>query len=150
MAPVNGVRVIGVRILRAPVTRRAWRELGYAILSVPLALLGIGYVTVSLVLGAVLAVTALGVPLLAAAVPGARALGRVRRALARLLLRENVAAPAPFRPNSGGFAWLRAGLRDLAGWRAIGYLVVNLPVSLLGLVAVVVCWVWGLLSFTYP
>jgi signal transduction histidine kinase len=150
MAPVNGVRVIGVRILRAPVTRRAWRELVYAILSVPLALLGIAYVTVSLALGALLAVTALGVPLLAAAVPGARALARVRRALARLLLRENVPEPAPFGPNSGGFAWLRAGLRDLAGWRAIGYLVVNLPVSLLGLVAVVVCWVWGVISFTYP
>ncbi|WP_345625079.1 sensor histidine kinase [Rugosimonospora acidiphila] len=147
---MSSVLVTGGRILRAPVTRRTWAELAYVIAGAPLALLGAVYVVVSFLLSAGLAVTALGIPLLAVAIPGARGLGRVRRGLARVLLEETIVAPAPFRPGRDVFARIRAGLRDLAGWRAVAYLVVSLPGSLLGLAMVLAFWAWGVIAFTYP
>jgi signal transduction histidine kinase len=149
-AQVSSVRVIAGRILRAPITRRTWAELGYVIAGSPLAFLGAAYVVTCFLLSAGLAITALGVPLLAVAVPGARGFGWVRRGLARVLLGETVAAPAPFRPGPGIFVRFRAGLRDAAGWRAIGYLVAALPLSLLGLLVVLVLWARGLIALTYP
>lgn len=149
-ARLNRAWEVGRRILTAPVSRRSGQELGYALLSLPLALLGAAYVLVGFALGAGLAVTALGVPLLAAVVPGARGIGRARRWLARALLGERITAPAPLRPGPGLFAWLRAGLRDPVGWRAIGYVLLNLPIALLGLWVVMITWAWGLIALTYP
>jgi hypothetical protein len=110
-AQVGRVRTIGGRILRAPITRRTWAELAYLIVGTPLSLLGAAYVLACFVLGAGLAITALGIPVLAMAVPAARGFGRVRRGLARALLGEAVAAPAAFRGGHGLFAWMRGGHR---------------------------------------
>jgi signal transduction histidine kinase len=137
-------------ILLAPLRRQAWAELGYLIISVPLALLGTAYVLVFFLLGAGLAVTAVGVPLLALAIPGTRQLGRIRRVLFRGLLGESVPPPAPFRPGRGLFSRLQAGLRDGPGWRAVGFQPLSLLLSILGLAVVVVTWAWGLIALTYP
>ncbi|MFD0823928.1 sensor domain-containing protein, partial [Micromonospora zhanjiangensis] len=55
--------------------RRAPRELGYALLGLPLAVAGLAYVVVGVLVGAVLSVTLLGLPVLAGAVRGARGWG---------------------------------------------------------------------------
>ncbi|GAB3151555.1 sensor histidine kinase [Micromonospora sonneratiae] len=138
------------RVLRAPVTRRAWAELAYVVAGFPLTCLGVAYVLTGAFLSAGLAITALGVPLLALLVPGARGLARVRLGMARTLLGENIASPAPFRPGPGFFTRIRGGLRDTTGWRAVGYLLAALPVSLLSLWVVIVTWAWGLVALTYP
>lgn len=140
----------GRQILRAPFARRTWDELAYLVLGAPLALFGACYVLVCFLLGAGLAITALGVPLWAATVTGSRGLGRARRGLARMLLGEAISAPAASRRGPGLFPWIHAALRDRAGWRAIGYLIAGLPVTLLGLGVVTVTWAWGLIAFTYP
>ncbi len=136
--------------LRAPLRWRAWMELAYVLVTAPLAVFGVAYVLVCFLLGAGLAVTALGVPVLALAVPGTRLLGRLRRGLVRTLLGDHVPPPAPFRPGPGVFAWLRAGLRDGPGWRAIGFQAVSLPLSLVCLAAVAFTWAWGLIALTFP
>ena len=76
------------RILRAPFTRRAWAELAYAIVSVPLAVGALVFTVPTLLNG----------PLWAASAPGVRKLGAANRSLARRLLGEDVPPPPPLRP----------------------------------------------------
>jgi signal transduction histidine kinase len=76
------------RILRAPFTRRAWAELAYAIVSVPLAVGALVFTVPTLING----------PLWAASAPGVRKLGAAHRSLARALLGEDVPPPPPLRP----------------------------------------------------
>jgi signal transduction histidine kinase len=142
------------RILRAPFTRRNWAQLGYAFASFPLAIAGFAFTVGTLVAGAgfSLSITGLliGPPLLAASTFGARGLGSASRGLARRLLGERVPPPAPLRPAPGVIGWLRSTITDAAGWRARGYLMLKLPVSLLGLIAAGYFWVGGLVYLTFP
>ena len=43
-----------------------------------------------------------------------------------------------------------ATLRDGPGWRAAGYLFVQLPLAVIGCYAVVIWWAAGLANMTYP
>lgn len=147
---MSTVRTVGGQLVRAPIARETWAELAYVIVGAPLALLGVAYVLICGLLGAGLAITALGIPILAVAIPAARWFGRVRRGLVRTLLDEYVPAPAAFHAGRGLFAWVSAGLRDTPGWRAVAYLMAGLPVTLLGLSVVVVTWAWGLIALTFP
>src|SRR4051794_31340814 len=116
-------------LLRTPLSRRALSELLYVLASTPLAVLGAAYALACVVAGAGLAVSALGIPILALGLRGARALTGVNRGLARRLLGERVEAPAPPRPASGPLGRLQAALSDGAGWRAMAYLAVKLPLG---------------------
>jgi signal transduction histidine kinase len=187
---------VGVRdVLRAPFTRRAWVDLGYAILNVPVAIAGF----------VVLMTTSWHPMLLFVSTPVARGLGTANRELANQVLGEQVPAPAPMRPKQhvyvrtpdagrlatlvaaeGGkvklrlnrlditglpasrvaeladkermpigelktqSAWLEAAIRDRPGWRARGYVLLKLPVSLLGLAAVGLTWFGGLAGLAAP
>jgi signal transduction histidine kinase len=142
------------RILRAPFTRHAWRELGYAIVNGPLAVAGFAFTVGTLVAGVGVSLTMAGLligpPLVAVSTFGARGLGSASRGLARRLLGERVQPPPPLRPVPGGVGWLRSALSDAAGWRARGYLLLKLPVGLLGLLAAGYFWLGGLAYLTYP
>jgi signal transduction histidine kinase len=93
---------------------------------------------------------ALGLVLLILLAPRiARRLGSAHRRLAARLLGERIAAPPPLRPGPGALGWLGAGLRDGPGWRAVGYLLVKLPVGVLECYAAFL-WLAGLVSLTYP
>jgi signal transduction histidine kinase len=126
----------------APRWRPAWRphvrpgELGFAMLALPTAVLGVAYVTAVTYVGGLLALTLVGLPVLAAGLRGARGLAGTHRAMVRALLGEDVAAPARLPRTSGPVAWVRASLTDLAGWRSMLYLLVRLPAAVLSLVAV--------------
>jgi signal transduction histidine kinase len=80
----------------------------------------------------------------------ARRLTAVHRRLAGRVLGEHIADPAPIRAGHGPARWVGATLRDGPGWRAAGYLVVQLPLALLGCYAVVIWWAAGLANMTYP
>ncbi len=80
----------------------------------------------------------------------ARALAAVCRRLAGRLLGDRVAAPPALRPARGILGKLDARLRDGPGWRAVAYLLLKLPVALLGLYAVAIFWGAGLVNLTYP
>jgi len=73
------------RTLTAPFTRRAWAELGYALVSLPLAVGAFAVCFLVLYGGFVWAVTA----------PAVRKLGAANRYLARRMLGEDIPAPPP-------------------------------------------------------
>ena len=147
---MNPVRPVVYRALREPVSRRSLAELGYVLLSIPVTVLGLLYAVVSFVLGAGLAITAIGVPLIGFTVHGARRLGALRRRMARRFLAERVAAPAPLDLLPGVLGRMSSRLRDRAGWRAIAYQMVAVPLTVVGAYVVVVTWAWGLIGLTYP
>jgi hypothetical protein len=75
------------RVLRAPFTRRAWTELGYAVISFPLAVAGFMFT-----------ITPFCHPvLLFVSTPGVRGLGAANRNVASRFLGERVPAPPPMR-----------------------------------------------------
>jgi signal transduction histidine kinase len=78
VAPGSATLLLG-RILRAPFTRRTWAELGYAMVSVPLAIAGL---------------------VLVVSIPAARWFGSVSRRVASRLLGEHVPDPPPMRFES--------------------------------------------------
>jgi signal transduction histidine kinase len=139
--------------VRAPCTRRAWAELAYCLLGVPLGVVGFVVTVALLGVGAGLTVTLVGMLpgllLLVLTLRAERGLGAAHRRLARWLLGERVTAPPPFRPGRGLLGRLGARLRDRTGWRAVAYVSLKLPVSLLGAYAAAL-WAAGLVNMTYP
>ena len=80
----------------------------------------------------------------------ARGLGTAHRRLAGRFLGERIAGPAPVHRGGGPVRWVAARLRDGPGWRAAGYLLVQLPLAVLGGYAAVIWWGAGLIDMTYP
>jgi signal transduction histidine kinase len=136
--------------LREPFARRTWAEMLYLVVAFPLAVAGFVFVLVSFCLGILLAITFIGLPLLAVTGLGARRLGSVQRRLARAVLGERVPPPLPFAPQPGLFGWLASALRDRASWRARAYLIVKLPLAVFTVYVAAICWVGGLFWLTYP
>ncbi len=118
-------------LLREPFTRRAWAELLYAVTALPVAIAGFAFIVASLYAGVLLAITFLGLPLIAASSLGARYLGSVNRRMADRLLGLRVTAPARFSPRPGFLGWVQSGLRDPVAWRARAYLLLKFPVAVL-------------------
>ncbi|MFI9421627.1 sensor histidine kinase [Streptomyces werraensis] len=137
--------------LRAPVEGRAWRELAYVLLSLPISILMFTYAVTMVSLGAGLLVTFLGVPVLAAALAGCRGIGSVERARARGLLGLDVGEPEPLRLKRQGFmGWIGAVLKSGTSWRALLYSVLQLPWAVLSFTVTVAVWSLGWSLLTYP
>jgi signal transduction histidine kinase len=77
--------------------------------------------------GAGLAVTAVGLPLLGVGLQVARVFGRVDRARARALLDLDVPEPSAPPSRGGVFGWAWSRLADPVGWRSALYLLIRLP-----------------------
>jgi signal transduction histidine kinase len=162
---VNPVAAAARAVARTPFTVRALRELlfclieaplGLCVLIIPAALAG----TVALLtqgghrparppflgLAAIFILLALVglTPLIG------RGLGAAHRRLAGRLLGERMAGPVPVRRGGGPAGWVTARLRDGPGWRATGYLLLQLPLAVLGGYAAVIWWAAGLIDMTYP
>ncbi|WP_232291814.1 sensor histidine kinase [Frankia sp. QA3] len=130
---------------------RGHREFAYTLVGLPLGVLGFVYAVVAISAGASLAATVVGLPLLAALLVGARRLGEVNRRLATGLLGAGVAAPRPFRPRRpGALGWIRAGLGDTVGWRALPYLLLKFPLSLISGIVSTALWSYALGAVSYP
>ncbi|MGW6401927.1 sensor histidine kinase [Streptomyces sp. NPDC055134] len=115
--------------------RHTWKEIAYLLSNLPVAVLGFVYVVTMLATGVGLAVTVIGLPVLAAGLLGARQLGKAERGRARALLGLRIEEPSPL-PRSrdeGFFGRLWSGLKDPVGWRAVLYEFIRLP--------------WGVLTF---
>ncbi|WP_377270765.1 sensor histidine kinase [Peterkaempfera sp. SMS 1(5)a] len=105
-----------------------WAEVGHLLLSFPMGLVGFVYTVVLLSLGVGLAVTVVGLPLLALGLLGCRGLAAVERLRVERLLGEHIPAPSPLAPRRPGVAGrLAAMLADGLSWRAALYFVVLLP-----------------------
>ncbi|HEY0539632.1 MAG TPA: sensor domain-containing protein [Actinoallomurus sp.] len=137
-------------VLRAPVSRRVWTEILYLLVSAPLAAFGFAYTLAIVVLGAGLAVTAAGIPLLAFGLYGARGIAGLHRGLAGRLLGEHIEPPAPVRTAPGPLARVQIRLSDAAAWRAMAYFLVKLPITVVHLYILALTWAWSLVAITYP
>ncbi|MGW5096655.1 sensor histidine kinase [Streptomyces nodosus] len=113
-----------------------WREITHLLANLPVSLVGFIYVVTVVSLGAGLAMTVIGFPMLSAGLLGARLLGKMERARARALLgvRIEEPSPLPLRRSGGVFARMWMALKDPVGWRAVLYEFIRLP--------------WGILTFT--
>ncbi|MFJ3658978.1 sensor histidine kinase [Streptomyces sp. NPDC090119] len=112
-------------------------EWTFAVIGLPLALLGGAYALAVLYAGALLSLTVLGLPFVVAALLGARGWGAVHRRLVGRLLGERVEAPARLPRSTGVLAWGRTVLTDPVAWRTLLYLVLRLPLGVLGFVTAV-------------
>ena len=112
-----------------------WREVAFLLANLPVTLIGFVYVVVTVVLGAGLSVTVIGLPWLGMGLAGSRLLGRAERRRARALLGVRVDEPSPLPPSRGGLlGWAWARLKDPVAWRTVLYDFIRLP--------------WGILTFT--
>ncbi|MEU3842329.1 sensor domain-containing protein [Streptomyces sp. NPDC028635] len=142
--------MIPVRATAAAVFgRRALSALLYALVSFPLALAGFLLTLAGLVLGGLLSLTTLGLWTVAGTVRGALALGAVQRALARGLLGLDIEPPEPVGAE-GPLRWRRAVLGERTGWRAVGSALLTPFTAVLGIVAVLIGYVYGVLLTLHP
>ncbi|MFJ3219569.1 sensor histidine kinase [Kitasatospora sp. NPDC086801] len=112
-------------------------ELAFALLGLPLGVLGGVYAVAVLYAGALLSLTVLGLPFVVAALAGARGLGGLHRRLVGRLLGEPVPGPGALPRPSGAIARGRAVLTDPVAWRALLYLLLRLPLGVLGFLVAV-------------
>ncbi|MFI1198158.1 sensor histidine kinase [Streptomyces sp. NPDC020883] len=113
-------------------------EWGFSVIGLPLALLGGGYALAVVYAGGLLSLTVLGLPFVVVALLGARGAGALHRRLVGRLLGERVEAPAGLPRPAGLIARGRVVLTDPVAWRTLLYLVLRLPLGVLGFVAAVV------------
>jgi signal transduction histidine kinase len=149
-ARLDQMRRLGSTIWRAPFTRRTWGELLWFVLSALIAILGIAFVALSMFAGIALLVTFVGMIIIATGVRGARGFGAFHRSLARTFIDEQIEEPDPFVSRPGLFGWLQSALRDRAGWRAMAYSVVKVPVAAFGVWFALSVWVDAFFCLGYP
>jgi signal transduction histidine kinase len=147
---INQVREISRTILREPFRRRPWVELLWFCLSSLVAIVGSGWIAVTLFLGAPLSLFFVGLFLLTAMVRGSRRIAGWHRTLARNLLEEEIESPEPFSPRRGFFGWLGSSLSDRAGWRAIAYETIKCPLVVLGVYAALSAWFDAFILILHP
>jgi signal transduction histidine kinase len=128
---------------------RTWREFLYALIGLPLGIAGFVFTVTTFAVSVGLAVTFIGLPLLAVTGLGARWFGYGLRELSNSLSGTAVAPPAPFRARPGLLGWIGSGLQDGTAWRARLYLLLKLPTGILGFVAAIAFFAYGLGGATY-
>ena len=152
------------RALREPFTRRTARECAHATVSLLIAIPLFAFTAVALTVGLALSVSFAGLPLLALSLRAARRLGEVCRRLAnralapraerprvfRLKRERPIDSPPPLPPQPGFTGWIRSSLTDPVGWRACVYLLLKLPIALLGAVGIIYIVAWGVGYSTFP
>ncbi|MGA5650939.1 sensor histidine kinase [Streptomyces seoulensis] len=137
--------------LRAPLEARTWRELGYVLTGLPVAVALFVWTVTMISLGAGLLVTFVGVPVLALGLVGCRGFGTLERARAGALLKVKVAAPEPLRPSGPGLLpWLGAVLKSGSSWRHLVYGLVHFPWAVLSFSLAISFWTYGWALLTYP
>jgi signal transduction histidine kinase len=138
------------RVLREPFTKRPWAELAFYLVSGGLAVIGLGFVGLTTVTGVALAITFFGLAVLALSVRSVRGIGGWTRALARSILGMHIDDPDPFLSRPGFLGWLQSTLRDRVGWRALGYLAVKVPWTILGFYVAFSLWWDAFVCLAYP
>jgi signal transduction histidine kinase len=152
------------RALREPFTRRNLRECRNAGVGLLVAIPLFAFTAVAFAVSLALSVSFAGLPLLALSLRAARRLGASCRLLAnralgpgtesRGLARSRQARPIdpppPLRPQPGFVGWIRSSLTDAVSWRACGYLLLKLPIALLGGIGLIYIVAWGVGYSTFP
>ncbi|BFV58683.1 sensor domain-containing protein [Kitasatospora sp. CMC57] len=113
---------------------KLWRQVQHLLLNLPLGVAGFIFTVTLLSVGLALAVTVVGLPLLAAGLTGCRAFGQFARGrCASALGLEISGAPKMKATRPGTAGRVSAALTDALSWRSALYAVLLLP--------------WGIISF---
>ncbi|MER5987167.1 sensor domain-containing protein [Streptomyces sp. NPDC001787] len=137
--------------LRAPLEARAWRELLYLVLSLPISITLFALSITMISMGFGLLITFLGIPVLAVGLAMCRGFGALERVRARGLLKLDVASPAPARGKTGGMmSWVGAVLKSGVSWRHLLYSLLHFPWAIFAFVVAITFWSVGWTMFTYP
>jgi len=164
------MKAIARTVVHEPFTKRVWAELGFFLLGSALAAVGLVFVTFTMGAGLILAITFFGLAVLALSLRSARGIGSLQRGLVRSMLGETVDDPQAFVARPGFLGWLQSCLRDRVAWRAVAYLTLKVPWSVLGAFVAFSLWwdafalltapifghngggspVWGLVSAFFP
>ncbi|MFJ4096566.1 sensor domain-containing protein [Kitasatospora sp. NPDC089913] len=136
---------------RAPFSSYFYREVGYTLTGLPVAIVGFVTAVTLFCLGLGTFVTVLGLPVLAGLTTAARGFGRLERARVRGLLALDVPGPKPVRVvRPGAWGAITARLADGAGWKAVLYQVVMFPWAILSMVLSLVFLCVGWTLALYP
>jgi signal transduction histidine kinase len=118
-------------------------EVVFALVGLPLAVAGALFAAAILYVGGLLAVTIVGLPLVAGALRIVRVIGSFHRRVTQRLLGERIADPPPLPRATGPLDWVRIGLTDGVGWRTLLYLLIRLPIAVLTFLAGFATWTYG-------
>ncbi|EME55626.1 sensor histidine kinase [Amycolatopsis decaplanina] len=138
------------RVLSAQLSRAYRAELAWVIIGAPLTLACVMLVVVGLFLGAGLSLLTIGLPVLIGVLAGARLIGTAHIGLARALLGTTVTPPVRPEPRPGLWNGVKGRLGDPLGWRSIAYLLIRLPLALIGLFLVATLFVYAVSTLSYP
>jgi signal transduction histidine kinase len=147
-------RDYGVRmrtVLTEPFRLRTWRETAWALLALWIGVFWFCVLVTLLATGIGLAITIVGLPILALTLVLATWGARLERSLARGLLRVHVDEP-PTEVDEGKESWRRVLqlLTSERRWRSVLYLLLLLPVGLLEFVVAVTLWAIALGYLSAP
>ncbi|MFJ9844649.1 sensor domain-containing protein [Kitasatospora sp. NPDC101155] len=136
---------------RAPFSAHYYREIGYVLTGLPVAIAGFTVAITLFCFGLSTVVTVLGLPVLAGLTNIARGLGRAERARVRGMLGLDVPGPAPVRPvRPGNWGGITARLADAAGWKAVLYQVVMFPWAVFSFAVTLTFLLLGWVMALYP
>ncbi|MEV0249465.1 sensor domain-containing protein [Nocardia sp. NPDC050712] len=126
-------------LLSAPFQARTWKEFAYLLAVFVLGLVAVTYLFFGVGGGLFVSLTIIGIPLLALVLLGGRPWAWVYRQLCRTLLDTPVESPPPFVRQPGAFGFLKSAFTDRPSWRAMAFLVVQVPLGIaVGYLALVV------------
>jgi signal transduction histidine kinase len=149
-ARMEQLRRFGRTVANEPFSRRTWSEFLFFTFSVLLTGVGLAFIAVTMFAGVALAITFVGLIIIAASVRGARGIGGFHRGLARRFLGEEIEEPEAFVARPGFFGWLQAALRDRTGWRAVAYSLLKVPLSIFGVWFAFSVFVDAFFCLVYP
>ncbi|MET8540662.1 sensor domain-containing protein [Kitasatospora sp. NPDC004799] len=136
---------------RAPFSAHHYREVGYALSGLPVAIAGFVMSVTLFCLGLGTFVTVLGLPVLGALTGLARGFGRLERARVRGMLALDVPGPEPVRQvRPGGWGAITARLADGAGWKAVLYQVLMFPWAVFSFSVTLIFLLLGWALALYP
>jgi signal transduction histidine kinase len=119
----------------APLVRgRTWLTLVHLLLDLALGVAFFTVVVTALSTSVGLAITVVGIPLLAITIVCGRLVGVVERWRARVFLGDRPHAPEPFRNGGSWLELFKRAFSDGPGWKGLGYGLLLLP--------------WGVITFT--
>ncbi|MFI8460893.1 sensor domain-containing protein [Kitasatospora sp. NPDC085464] len=137
--------------LAAPFSAHYYREIGYVLTGLPVAIAGFAVAIALFCLGLGTFVTALGLPVLAALTVAGRGFGRLERARVRGMLALDVPGPKPARRvRPGSWGAITARLADPAGWKAALHQVVMFPWAIFSFTMTLVFLLVGWAMALYP
>jgi hypothetical protein len=135
---------------RERIRARVWKEPLHLLLDLPVGVVGFTFVVTGLALGVGLAITLLGIPVLAGTLVVVRRARAAELARARALLGCDRAPPALPAPPQDRLARLLAPIRDASAWKAAAYFTLMLPVGVVTFTVTVAWWGTALALSTLP